>query len=204
MATRAQQEANRANAQKSTGPRTVAGKAASAKNAATHCLTARELVIPPGERPVYDELVDSHRADLKPEGALQETVFAQLIAAVWNLRRVRILQAELFDGALDPLANPELDARCDRLARYEQGFERALYRAIAELRRLQTNVAAIDLTVDEGCAPGWSPLTDIRQALAARRSRTLYEIGEARRTIANLEAEAAQLPPLPQELLNAA
>jgi len=39
--------ANRANAQKSTGPRTAAGKAASAQNNAIHYLYARKFTIPP-------------------------------------------------------------------------------------------------------------------------------------------------------------
>ena len=43
MTTEAQRTANVANARKSTGPRTETGKARSAKNAATHGLTAREL-----------------------------------------------------------------------------------------------------------------------------------------------------------------
>ena len=204
MATQAQQAANVANSRKSTGPRTEAGKARSAKNAASHGLTARELVIVDGERGAYDDLVTAHRADLHPEGALQETVFAQLIAAAWNLRRVRLLQAELFHGALDPLADPSLDARCDRLARYEQRFERALYRAIAELRRIQTAAAAIEFTVDEACAPSWSPLIDLRQVLAAKRSRSHFDIDEARLTVANIEADCAQLDALPLPDLEAA
>jgi len=204
MATPAQQAANAANARKSTGPRTIAGKVASARNATTHGLTARELVIRPDERQIYEDLIAAHRADLKPEGALQETVFAQLIAAAWNLRRVRILQCELFDGSLDPLADPGLDARCDRLARYEQRFERTLYRAIAELRRLQTALAAVELTVDEGCAAAWSPLTDIRHVLSAKRSRSRIALEEARLTIAAIEAQAAQLPAMPLGHSNAA
>jgi len=121
---------------------------------------------------------------------LQETVFSQLVAAAWNLRRVRILQAELFDGDLDPLANPEFDARCDRLARYEQRFERALYRAIAELRRLQTDAAAIAMAVNEEDAPDWSPLVNVRHVLTAFSQRRA--------------ADVAQLTAIPLDLLDAA
>ncbi len=204
MAAAAQQSANAANAKKSTGPRTRAGKAASARNATTHGLTARELVIQPSDRQVYEILVAAHRADLKPSGALQETIFGQLISAAWNLRRVRTLQAELFDGAVDPLANPELDARCDRLARYEQRFERALYRAVAELRRLQTDVAAVQLVVEESCVPDWSPLISVRRVLAAGRARTLRDIDQAKLTVAVIEAGARQLAPDPKDLPYAA
>jgi hypothetical protein len=204
VATEAQKSANAANAQKSTGPRTKTGKAASAKNATSHGLTARELIVQPGEQPAYDALVAAHRADLKPSGALQETIFGQLIAAAWNLRRVRTLQVALFDGTVDPLANPELDAQCDRLARYEQRFERALYRAIAELRRLQTDVAAVELAVEESCAPEWRPLISVRQVLAAGHARTCRDIDEARRTVAMIEAEASQFAPLQQDLRDVA
>ena len=39
-------EANRRNAQKSTGPKTEAGKASSARNAATHHLFCQDLLLP--------------------------------------------------------------------------------------------------------------------------------------------------------------
>ncbi|MBN2181419.1 MAG: hypothetical protein JW715_05860, partial [Sedimentisphaerales bacterium] len=50
MSTQAQINANRQNAQKSTGPKTAAGKAVSAKNAVKHGLFAEEAVIT-GENP---------------------------------------------------------------------------------------------------------------------------------------------------------
>ncbi len=46
MATEAQVQANRANAQKSTGPQTPEGKAIVSRNAITHGLLARAGVIP--------------------------------------------------------------------------------------------------------------------------------------------------------------
>ena len=131
-------EANRANAQLSTGPRTEEGRARSSQNARTHGLTARELVIRPEDRAEFDELLASYTAELKPHGALEHTLFNQLIHAAWNLRRVRILEAELFDGEIDPLLDEQNEAKLDRFARYAQRFERSLYRAITELRKLQT------------------------------------------------------------------
>jgi hypothetical protein len=50
MATPAQIIANQANAQRSTGPRTVEGKQASSANATSHGLTSRSTVLP-GEDP---------------------------------------------------------------------------------------------------------------------------------------------------------
>ena len=46
MATLAKIEANRRNAKRSTGPKTVSGKVASSKNAMRHGLLSREIVLP--------------------------------------------------------------------------------------------------------------------------------------------------------------
>jgi hypothetical protein len=47
-------DANRANAQKSTGPRTEAGKAASSKNALKEGFTASFAIVLPEEQSLYD------------------------------------------------------------------------------------------------------------------------------------------------------
>ena len=71
----AQFAANAANAQHSTGPRTPEGKTRSSLNASKHGLTAREVVIAPGEQPEFDDLLASFQADVKPQGAIQQTLF---------------------------------------------------------------------------------------------------------------------------------
>jgi hypothetical protein len=85
--------ANRLNAQESTGPRSLAGKAKVSRNALKHGLTATHVVLP-DENP--DEF-ESFRADLltrlDPHDEL-ENVFAQKIATdAWRLRRVPRLEA---------------------------------------------------------------------------------------------------------------
>ena len=47
-------QANRLNAQSSTGPRTAAGKAASAKNALTHGLTSKQVVLDTEDASAFD------------------------------------------------------------------------------------------------------------------------------------------------------
>src|ERR1035441_4311355 len=56
MATPAQITANRANAQTSTGPRCTEGKSASRFNAFKHGIDAASIVIPGGDRAVYEAL----------------------------------------------------------------------------------------------------------------------------------------------------
>ena len=74
MATEAQVAANRANARKSTGPRTAEGKAVVSQNAVKHGLLAREGVL----RGEDGEEFEMHREmlleELQPVGALLEGV----------------------------------------------------------------------------------------------------------------------------------
>jgi hypothetical protein len=131
--------ANAANAQHSTGPRTPEGKARSAANSRKHGLTAAEVVVHPDEQELWAGFLADNEADLQPSGILELTLFNQIVHAAWSLRRVRMLEAELFDGSTDPLADENLDRRLDRLARYARRFENSLHRGLRELRNLQTN-----------------------------------------------------------------
>src|SRR5579864_588355 len=148
MFSEAHQTANAANARLSTGPRTVEGKARSSQNARQHGLTAAQLVIAAEDREEFDQLQDQLQVDIRPQGALQQILFDQLVAAAWNLRRIRLMEAELTASAktyLDILDNPELTAKLDRLARHQTRIERAFHRSLRELKSLQTD-AALALT----------------------------------------------------------
>ena len=57
MASERQIAANRSNAQKSTGPKTAVGKAASSLNAITHALTAKTLILPGEDRESFDDIL---------------------------------------------------------------------------------------------------------------------------------------------------
>jgi hypothetical protein len=64
-------EANRQNAQKSTGPRTVEGKIRARCNALKHGATAQIPVLPGEDPAVFHTRVDAYEADLKPQGMLE-------------------------------------------------------------------------------------------------------------------------------------
>ena len=139
----ARREANQANAQHSTGPRTEEGKAASSQNARKHGLCAKEVILQPHEEPEFNEILQDHIELLGPSGAMEHTLLDEIVAATWNLRRIRRLEAELCRG-LDPLAaldDEELQKKLDRLARYHGRMERTLARATRQLATLQTERA---------------------------------------------------------------
>jgi len=81
MSTKAQINANQQNAQKSTGPRTVEGKAVVSQNAVKHGLFAAEAVIN-GENPADYELYhDQMLAELAPVGMVESMLAARFVSS---------------------------------------------------------------------------------------------------------------------------
>jgi hypothetical protein len=80
--------ANRANAARSTGPRTPEGKARVAMNALRHGLAAHAPLLPDEDPNALDALAEAYRNDLRPRGALEEELVARIVGIAWRLRRV--------------------------------------------------------------------------------------------------------------------
>src|SRR5450631_3077749 len=100
MATPAQIAANRANAQKSTGPRAVEGKSASRFNALKHGIDAASIVIP-GEDPAeYDALVANYFHEHRPQSASESFHVDTMLRADWHKRRLQQVEADLYRTVL--------------------------------------------------------------------------------------------------------
>ena len=142
MATEKQIDANRANAQQSTGPRTEAGKTASSQNAVKHSLTSKYLMILPGQEPAFAELESGLRGKLNPQGALEEVVYKRVVECAWNLERCRMAELEILThidrSTVDPLINPDSHDRYDRIHRYARESENSMFKSMRELGKLQT------------------------------------------------------------------
>jgi hypothetical protein len=165
MASVAQIEANRLNAQKSTGPRTAEGKATASHNAVKHGLLAEQVVIH-GEDPAqFDLYREGMIAELAPEGAVEMMLAERAVSLAWRLRRAERLQSAVFatvyrenagDVVLWPKhglpIEPKPDEEAvilgqvvmtdfaraqviDRLLVHERRIESSLYRTMAELRK---------------------------------------------------------------------
>ena len=142
MATEKQLAANRANALHSTGPKTDAGKSASSQNAAQHSLAAKGPIILPGQQPAYDDLAFNLRDSLVPSGALQELIFKRALESAWKLERCRLAEQDLYATSvspdLDPMVDPDIQARYANIQRYAREAENSLYKAMRELGKLQS------------------------------------------------------------------
>src|SRR3954454_6428039 len=88
MASQKQREANRRNAQKSTGPKTPEGKARCARNAITHGLTATPEVDGDEEGQAgYPAKLARWIADQRPVGEAQRALVETACRAAWRLER---------------------------------------------------------------------------------------------------------------------
>ncbi len=92
MITEKQIEGNRQNALVSTGPRSIEGKAITAKNAIKHGIFARELVVSDGDgkenREEYDKLFQQLVEDLNPEGQMEVLLVEKIAVNYWRLKRL--------------------------------------------------------------------------------------------------------------------
>ena len=93
MTTDRQIEANRLNAQHSTGPSTPEGRAAVRLNGLKHGLCAATVVVP-GEDPAqFEALLDAYRAEYQPATPSAEFLVRQVAMADWRLLRLHRIEA---------------------------------------------------------------------------------------------------------------
>ena len=143
MATAAQVLANQANAQKSTGPTSAEGKANAARNSTKHGLATGFLHVPEAEQEAFRQFEANLKQDARPQGALERETCNQLVHAAWRLRKVHLLLGKLFiENNADPLVAPEAAAQLRQLTRYRATLEMTFFRALKQLRELQTRRAA--------------------------------------------------------------
>jgi hypothetical protein len=100
-----QLEANRANAQKSTGPKSEAGKSRSSLNALRHGLTGHVVVLPQEDREAFEQFHANIAADLNPESDHERELARTYATTLWNLQRALAIQDNLFTlGLMEEVA----------------------------------------------------------------------------------------------------
>ena len=86
-------EVNRTNSQKSTGPRTGAGKSRSKLNGLKHGLRAATLVLPGEDPEALERRFDAWTEELDPRTDLERYFVRSAVEAAWRLDRVRRAEA---------------------------------------------------------------------------------------------------------------
>lgn len=163
MSSAKQIAANRENARRSTGPKTLAGKTTSSRNALKHGLLSAQMLLPDEDPKELSALAEAIHEQLAPEGEMEQALADRVVACLWRLRRVHQVEGSLFryaigtrrqdgsavsrvlhgggilpsdDRALS-LAYISTSDTFAKLNRYETTIERGMYQALHELQRLQ-------------------------------------------------------------------
>lgn len=151
------------------GPKTEEGKLRSSRNAVTHGLTAQRTVVADEDRDEYEDLIERLRDQVGPENSLQDVSFLHLVHHAWCLLRCQRIEEEIFAASPNPFADEGAARQLERLTRYQTMHRNAYYRALKELRELQTNSAARQ-AVPRSMAESLPPLADVRRAGSAKRN----------------------------------
>ena len=153
MSTAAQKQANKENAQHSTGPRTAEGKQRSSRNALKHGLCALDPLIPGEDPEAFQEHFCEIELDLKPATAIESNLVEQIADVSWRLKRLSRIEAAVITAFYDATAEQPLNQGNDtdqllgkalahhdrldalnRLSRYEAQLSRRYHRALKEFR----------------------------------------------------------------------
>jgi hypothetical protein len=112
-ATEAQINANRGNSQKSTGPRSDQGKAASSRNGLTHGLCANKHLILDEDSGEFLALLHDLSDRFHPVGDGEEILVRRIAAGQWRLDRAFPMEAAIFRDRLKAVA--KRDAEIQRI-----------------------------------------------------------------------------------------
>jgi hypothetical protein len=207
MSTDAQIVANRNNAQASRGPVTAAGKARVSRNALSRGLYSSGDFVLPDEHDLYSEFCAGFETDLAPEGAIEQTLSAEIVHAAWRLRRCSIVEAGMMpvvayenadENSADNQRDPLLDKTQQAVDRARAHAHRLFHRAMSELRRLQTerqfrieflpadfDTAILGLASYKDIAPALT--NDVRRKLLLEKLHRAEDRSAANDLIAQLE-----------------
>jgi hypothetical protein len=156
MATARQIEANRTNAQSSTGPKTEEGKRNSSFNSVRHGLTGQSVVLTEDQVEPYRLFLEGIEAELKPGTTIESSLVLAIASARWRISQIAALESALYALGIrqyldqfseEPLETAIALARVltfeqkrkefDRLRRYESQLHRQCQADQAELQRIQ-------------------------------------------------------------------
>src|SRR5450755_3994232 len=95
MSTQIQVDANRRNAQNSTGPRTAEGKAASSMNALKSGIDAGSSVIPGEDPAALAALTERLHQGCQPQTVIESLLVDDIVRDTWLLSRLARIDAQL-------------------------------------------------------------------------------------------------------------
>ena len=129
--------ANRANAQKSTGPQTPAGKAKCSMNALRKGLYAGTVLLPKENPQEYDALRLLYQERLNPQTGYEQELVSQIAQIDWKRIRTEAIEASLLAEFGDESATL-YGAEYARIMRVHAVLRRDRHKLRQELEKLQS------------------------------------------------------------------
>ena len=92
--------ANRINAQKSTGPRTIEGKYKVSANAIIHGMSAEKHLVVGEDIKEFEDLKEMNLQIYKPIDDYSHLLFEQIFSCLWRLRRIPVVEAAILSNEM--------------------------------------------------------------------------------------------------------
>jgi hypothetical protein len=133
MATERQMEANKLNAQKSTGPKTPEGKAKSSANRLSFGFASNTIIIPGEDPEEFRGLIEDFIAEHQPVCVTEQVLVEKMAQQHWLSLRALRLQGEAFIYQACADIGFAVPKDLGLLIRYQTSADRAFHRAHNEL-----------------------------------------------------------------------
>src|ERR1022692_1089079 len=143
-----QQQANRQNAQKSTGPKTPEGREAVRFNALTYGLRTRETILERENAREYSGLWDELDAEWQPQTRTERIYLETMVTSQWLLKRIAESEQQIYT-----IANVE--QRFKMLAyvyKMRAQLERSFRTAVADMQQSQKERNAVQTQPPQACS----------------------------------------------------
>jgi hypothetical protein len=149
MTSEKQIEANRRNAQRSTGPQTIEGKSKSSRNNLRHGLTGQISLLPTEDREAHDAFCNDLIGGFQPETPMERQLAQSIAEDNWRLNRARAIEDNMFAlghaserreaqiALADAQTFQEHANQFNLLTIYEQRINRNMQRNLKLLREMQ-------------------------------------------------------------------
>ena len=201
MASQAQIAANRRNAQKSTGPTSVTGKAISSMNALKSGIHAKSLVLPSEKLADLEQLIDDYYQRHQPDSPEARLYLDEVIHCEWLLRRYRAAETQMWQYQAQSVYADEQKYPLGKSATgHATPFSKLQYRVDATRRAYHRSLKALkDLKAEAAAAP--APETALEPAgepsLNPSPQITSPQIGFVLPSPSNVPPQPASKPDLP-------
>ena len=201
MASIKQIEANRRNAQKSTGPTSVTGKAASSMNALKSGIHAKSLILPSEKLADLEQLIADYYQRHDPDTPEARFYLDEVIHCEWLLRRYRAAEAEMWQHDLENLYGEKPEHPLGKCAiSRSTPFSKLQYRVDATRRAYQRSLKALkELKAEAVPTPVAAPLDPHEappEAVNPSPQNTSPQIGFVLPTTFAEPVEPAPAPPI--------